>query len=83
MLPMVIKLTPKPKMKASPVMKRTQLTFPDNHTWGLYWFPKENGRLWREHHGRLTAYCGHSSGEFLCPPSNDETLVQMMLFLFR
>jgi hypothetical protein len=29
-----------------------------------------------------SAYCGHFSGEFLCPPSNDETPVQMMLFLF-
>jgi hypothetical protein len=55
MLPMVIKLTPKPKMKASPMMNRTQMTFPDNHTWGLCWFLKENGRLHREHRGWLTA----------------------------
>ena len=28
------------------------------------------------------AYYGFSSGEFLGPPSNDETLVQKILFLF-
>jgi len=75
MLPMVIKLMPKLKMKASPMMNRTQMTFPDNHTWGLYWFLKQNGRLWREHHGWLTACLLRPFQWWVFVP-------QMMLFCF-